>query len=106
MTRRERNKLAGWEDNTPEIHFPNEAFYLWEWFFELSNARHDCEKRLQYSEIDAWSRLSGTYLTPFEFELIASMDGKFVEAFRFEMANNRKRQEEQQKAIAESRGRR
>lgn len=105
-TRRERNQLAGWEDNTPEIDFPHEALYLWGWFFEISNTRHDCEKRLQFSEIDAWSRLSGNDLTPYEFELITAMDAKFVEAFRAEMADNRKRQEDQQKAIADSRGRR
>jgi len=106
VTRRERNRLAGWDENTPEIVFPQEAFYLWEWFFELSNARHDCEKRLQYSEIDAWSRLSGSNLKPYEFELITAMDAKFVEAFKSEMTTNRQRQDEERKALEGSRGRR
>ena len=106
QTRRERNQSAGWEAPDLECELPLETSYLLDWFFEISNVRHDCEKRLQFSEIDAWSRLSGNNPTPYEFELITAMDEKFVEAFRSEMADNRTRQEEQQKAIAESRGRR
>lgn len=72
---------------------PDDGFYLWEWFFEISNARPDHEKPLQFLEIDAWSRLTRNEPTPKEVEIFFAMDRAYVAAFRGELATNRARME-------------
>lgn len=55
---------------------PDEARGLWESFFALSAARRSgmSAQPLTYTDLDAWCRLTGTTLTPWELETLTIMD--------------------------------
>lgn len=92
MTRRQRNIRFGAEDENKSVKIPENCLYIWDWFFELSGSRRSRTERLSFSDIKAWSDLSGNNLTAFEFEAIRDMDAAFVDAIAKEIAANEERE--------------
>lgn len=59
---------------------PPELTYLWGWFQELSATRGSNgfgPNPITYTEIGAWSRLTGRLIRPTEVRLIMTLDGLF-----------------------------
>jgi hypothetical protein len=55
--------------------------YVVEWFAELSTARGSngfSQSPITYAEIDAWARLTGRSLSPFEVDLLRVMDMQYL----------------------------
>lgn len=60
-----------------EAKLPEFLAYLWQWYMELRAARQFSEGEilpLQYSEIEAWSRLSGNEVTQFDVRVLKKLD--------------------------------
>lgn len=67
----------------PEPEVPQEGAYLWEWFWELSNARSSSgfgQNPLSWQEIKAWSDLYRLELGGDELTAIRAMDNAFMAA--------------------------
>lgn len=65
------------------VALPAELAYLLEWFCELATARGSGGSGLNpigYGEIDAWSRLTRTDVTPAEVALLRAIDAAFLGA--------------------------
>jgi hypothetical protein len=60
---------------------PDLAVHVWKWFLELSRGRDAgfAANPLKYSEIEAWCRLSGTRLEPWEIRAICRLDMAYFE---------------------------
>jgi len=56
------------------VDVPDEAEYIWAWYWEMNRA-----ESLSFAEIEAWTRLTGIALSPWEVRTIKSMD-KAVQA--------------------------
>ena len=56
--------------------FPAIVDHVWEWFLELNAARS--QGPISYSEIKAWSELTGQQVTPFEIKLLNKLDLEFL----------------------------
>ncbi|MDO8742040.1 MAG: hypothetical protein Q7J45_00685 [bacterium] len=56
---------------------PEETEYLWEIWQELSLARNP-GKAISFTEIKAWSDLTGIVLNPFEIGLVRQVDVEFL----------------------------
>jgi hypothetical protein len=52
---------------------PRQLFYLYDWFNLISRGRYEVAA-LNWSEIDAWCRLSQVQLEPWEIDVILSLD--------------------------------
>ena len=68
-------------DDTPEV--PEGGEYLWGWFQELSSGRGNKgfgPIAIPWSDIDAWARIAGVPLIPFEALALRSMDVAFLSA--------------------------
>lgn len=80
-TRREYNQRFS-RDAGPEVKIPKRGMYLWEWFWTLCRRRGGNRDPLTYSEIDAWSRLTGETVDPAEVKAIMRLDDAFLAAMR------------------------
>lgn len=69
LTRRPNPKL--------QMKCPPAARHLWGYFCELSNAR-EAGKSLTFSEIKAWSELTGITLDNYELQVIRLLDREFL----------------------------
>lgn len=56
---------------------PAHLVYLWHWFIDLSNARVPGEP-IGYKDIVAWQEITGITLTPWEAEVIRSLDISYL----------------------------
>lgn len=56
---------------------PDELYYLWVWFVDLSNARQD-NQAISYLEINAWASLMHIQLDLFEVRAIKALDTVFL----------------------------
>lgn len=59
--------------------FPETLHYLWTWFCELDMGRSGIVP-LSWSDFDAWARLTGRTLRPFETRILRALDRKRLEA--------------------------
>ncbi len=62
---------------------PETAYHLWEWFHELSAARHYDDgrpKAITFADIKAWSELTGEKPDPWEVATLRAMDDAYVGA--------------------------
>ena len=60
---------------------PEGAEYLWTMFLDLSRSRMFTDVGplgIPYSEIDAWARLNGRSLAPWEVATLRDLDGAFL----------------------------
>jgi len=60
---------------------PDCAAYLWLWFLELHRARTGNgfgPNPIGYVEIDAWQRVTGRKLSPWEVDMMFALDGAFM----------------------------
>lgn len=60
---------------------PTEGLHLWHWFLELSGARTSNgfgPNPISWNEIDAFNRLNGLRLTPWEAETLRRMDMAYL----------------------------
>lgn len=66
----------------PRVDPPEVVAHIWGWFWELDSGRQTGMgiSLLSYSEIEAWSRLRGVRLDPFELRAIKAMDVARVSA--------------------------
>jgi hypothetical protein len=74
----------------PDI--PAAVAHLWDWFCELSGARTGSSggpNPIQFSEIEAWARLTGRALAPRDVQAIALLD----QAFFAELAEQDRRRD-------------
>lgn len=72
-------KQAGQVCPVPDV--PDGGEYLWRWFWKLSRARSNVgfgQGPLTYSEIEAWSRLTGANPDEFEVRTIMAMDAVYL----------------------------
>ena len=61
--------------------FPDVVNHVWAWFIELHNARPQTGmgvSPITYSEISAWSSLTGVIPNPWEVGVIKSIDRVFI----------------------------
>ncbi len=67
------------ELDEPEI--PTSLAYLWQWFQELSFSRSSHgygHNPLSYGDMDAWARLTGRRLDPWEVQALKDVDVVFL----------------------------
>lgn len=60
---------------------PPEGAYLWGFFADLHSARGSSgfgPSPLAFSDIEAWSRLSGNHLDPWELRAILGIDAQYM----------------------------
>lgn len=58
------------------------ARHIWEWFLELHSARGSngfSSNPIEYTQIKAWSELTGASPEPWEIKAIKSMDNALLE---------------------------
>lgn len=60
---------------------PEAGSLLWGFFLELTEARFE-DRPLSFSEIDAWSRLTGNPLAPHHVRILRAMDFALLAAIR------------------------
>jgi hypothetical protein len=68
-------------DERLHVEPPAALGYLWEWFIELSSSRQGLVA-LSYSEIRAWSVLTGRRVGPEEVAILKRMDNLFLASAR------------------------
>ncbi len=61
---------------------PRAAAYLWGWFLELNAARAGTVP-ISYRELEAWSRLSGLSLSPWEVKALKALDTNWLDQLAF-----------------------
>lgn len=69
------------DENAPKL--PREMRYLWRTFLSLHRARGSNgfgPNAITWSEMDAYCRLTGTALDPWEVEAIRALDEAFLDA--------------------------
>lgn len=100
--------MAKWEATgicPPEIDqhdLPGLTSYLWQWWLEL-NADRPVGLGLSgipSTEIEAWARLSGRALAPWEFRTIKIIDRLYLASRAEQDDADRKRDERSQKSAA------
>ena len=104
-TRRKRNERVG--IYTPKFEIPENGFYLWEWFNELSNSVSRIDFNGYYccippSEFLAWSTLTGNNLTSEEYEILKAMDSVFCKELNAEITSKRAREDDARKREMEA----
>lgn len=60
---------------------PKELDYLWSDFMDLSSSRSSNgfgPSRITFADIDAWQRVNGVALQPWEIDLIRAADNEFL----------------------------
>ncbi|WP_424813570.1 phage tail assembly chaperone [Roseococcus sp. YIM B11640] len=59
---------------------PEAAAYLWDWFLEMHRARGGGmgPAAITHQDIEAWGRLKGVRLAPWELEAIQALDGTWL----------------------------
>ena len=71
-------------EHVPETYIPFEAEHLWNWFWQLSNARGSSgfggASPLCFTEIRAWIEVTGLTVRPWEIDAIRAMDGAYMQA--------------------------
>jgi hypothetical protein len=68
----------------PEMNVPPIAVHVWDWFWSLSETRapgFSQPGRITFTEILAWSTLTGAQPTPREVSAICAMDDAFMSEF-------------------------
>lgn len=95
--RHERNERFG--EISPAINIPSLGYYLWEWYFDLSDSirrvRDGVCEPFPPSEFVAWRDASGNIVYPFEYAILRAMDGAYCAETNKELADYRARQEEE-----------
>lgn len=77
MTLRAHYEQAGRSADISEIEVPEAGEHLWSWFWSLERGRAcgmNGPEPLAYAEIEAWARLTGTELRPWEVDALKAMD--------------------------------
>jgi len=69
------------QPHIPEIDIPIDALYLWDWFMNLNYSRPSGMgiSPITYSELKAWTELTGVQLSHWEVDVIKRLDNKVVE---------------------------
>lgn len=100
-TRRERNEKFNQSHKTPDFEIPDHGFYLWEWYFDLSErlrrVRDGVAERIPPTEYLAWAAMTGEIVYPWEYAILADMDVAFCDEMDKELADYRTRVEDQAK---------
>ena len=75
--------IVVYEEDSDAREIPEGGEYLWAWFQELSSGRGNNgfgPIAIPWSDIDAWARIAGIPLAPFEALALRSMDVAFLSA--------------------------
>ncbi len=78
-----RQKKAEFEAKLSLPDFPEEYTFAWQSFFDLNSCRSSNgfgANAISYSEIDAYARLTGKVLLPYEISGIVTIDNCFLKA--------------------------
>jgi hypothetical protein len=68
-------------DELKDVAFPGEARQAWEWFLDLHNSRGmgvNGPSPISFSDILAWSTLTGLAPTPFDVKCILALDNLWL----------------------------
>lgn len=104
-TRREYRMRFG-QDGGPQADTPTQFFYVWQWFWKLSDRRaigeSGAQQPLSCTEIRGWSDLLGLEMRQPEIEMILEMDAAYLQASNSEVQSLRelKRAKDQSKPKA------
>jgi hypothetical protein len=73
-----RTGKRAWE--LDECKIPKEALHIWRWFLELDATRQNGMdiNPISYSEIAAWSKLTGNRPRRHEVEVLRQIDGLYL----------------------------
>lgn len=73
----------------PRVDPPEVVAHIFSWFWELDAGRATAldYALLTYPDIDAWCRLRGIMLDPFELRAIKAMDATLISAVRKDRSN-------------------
>ena len=97
VSRREYYESIGWPV-PPEPEVPRNVEHVWFWFHEITRRRapgFDGASPLTFTEVESWSRLTGTEIRPWEVELLFTIDDAFLDQRSTEAAAMRERNQEQ-----------
>ena len=93
VNRAEYNTAFGVESpDSPTI--PDAVIHIWGWWWHLNSRRppgYDSIPPLTYSEIQHWSALTRTQVTPTEIGIIMRVDDAYLQAVRTERKEQRDR---------------
>lgn len=113
-TRRERYERLS--KPVPSFEIPREGIYLWDMFYQLTNAIHRIDFNgnyylMQPSEIFTWMSLTKNLISPTEYDILNAMDVVFCNELNADINAKRekeelKRKQEMEAAKAKSRTRR
>ena len=94
VTRRERNARFG--KDSPELVIPPEGFYLWNWYFALSDrllrVQDGVCAPIPPSEFKAWLGLTGEIVYPWEYDILCAMDVAFCDQSNKELTDKHERE--------------
>lgn len=98
-SRRQRNTRVGVE--SPDFEIPESGIYLWDWFKALNESVFRNVDGYYHlippSEYKAWSELTGSLITPDEYDILRSMDVVFCNELNADIEAKRIRKTEEQK---------
>ena len=82
---RQVERVTGrWPDDIPEPpDIPPELEHLWVWYWQLRTAQPSAgfgPAPLSFGEMDAWGRVTGNRLQPWQVDVLLAMDAAFLEA--------------------------
>lgn len=97
-TRRDRNEAFG--VITPRLTVPPVGVYMWDWYFELSQAlirvRDGVCVPIPPTEFVAWRTASGEYVDAWEYNILREMDIAYCDEMTKELADYAARQRDRQ----------
>ena len=85
-------QVGVWPEDYPRPEIPELGADIWDWFWQLRAAAAygaSGPSPLAYTEIEAWSRLFQTVLTPMEVRLIMALDQQYLDDWYAEQARNK-----------------
>lgn len=88
---RRSEKRAEYEDELWMPDFPMPAMYLWRAYHRIRNRKGGSGfgvSPLEWSDIDSFSRMSGTRLLPWEVAMIERLDDLWIRSMAEAMRNN------------------
>lgn len=84
MARSVEAQTGHWPEDVPDPpEIPPELEHLWVWFWQLRTANPSAgfgPTPLSFGEMDAWQRVTGNRLAPWQVDVLLAMDAAFLAA--------------------------
>lgn len=79
-----QEQTGSWPEDIPEPpDIPPALEHLWAWFWQLRTANPSAgfgPAPLSFGEMDAWQRVTGNQLEPWQVDVLLAMDAAFLTA--------------------------